>query len=70
MEFVTQLWVYDTNKFLLNLPCPDIFKNHVWGFLLLLKTFTIGGSIIYFTPSSFHSIQPEAAPWSNYIMFE
>ena len=34
---------------MLGSPCPNIVKSHLWGFLLLLKTFTIGGSIIYFT---------------------
>ena len=41
--------MYDSSKFMLGFPCPDFIKSHLWGFLLLLKTFTIGGSIIYFT---------------------
>ena len=49
MEFVAQLWVYDSHKFMLGFPCPNIIKSHLWGVLLLLKTFMIGGSIIYFT---------------------
>ena len=55
MEFVTQLWVYNSNKFMLGLPCPDVVKSHVWLFLLLLKMLTIGCSIIYFTfPKKFY----------------
>ena len=55
MEFVTQLWVYNSNKFMLGLPCPDFVKSHIWLFLLMIKTTAIGFSVLYFTfPKTFY----------------
>ena len=52
MEFVTQLWTYKSNQFLLGIHCPELCKNHSWLVLIVLKMFLIGCSAM-------HQIQPD-----------
>ena len=49
MEFVTQLWAYKSDRFLLGIHCPELLKNHVWLLLILLKTVLVGCSITHLT---------------------
>lgn len=52
MEFVTQLWAFKSDRFLLGVKCPELLKNHVWLLLILLKTALVGCSVT-------HLSQPE-----------
>lgn len=49
MEFVTQLWAYKSDRFLLGVECPEIFKNHVWLLLIVAKTALVGCSVMHLT---------------------
>ena len=47
MEFVTQLWAYKSERFVLGVPCPELVKNHVWLLLILLKCLIVGCSVTH-----------------------
>ena len=47
MEFVTQLWAYKSDRFLLGVRCPEFFKNHIWILLIILKLLLVGCSLTH-----------------------
>ena len=47
MEFVTQLWAYKSERFLLGVACPELVKNHVWLLLAVFKTTIVGCSFMH-----------------------
>lgn len=66
MEFVTQLWAYKSDRFLLGVECPEIIKNHIWLLLIVAKTALVGCSVMHLTqPDLFNKLflfQVDAAP--------
>lgn len=61
MEFVTQLWAYKSERFLLGVECPELLKNHIWLLLIVVKTTLVGFSLM-------HLVQPDM--FSRLFLFQ
>ena len=75
MEFVTQLWAYKSERFVLGVRCAEFVKNHVWLLLILLKTAIVGCSLAHLMnpdvfSSWFEGVGVNAVSQSSQASFE